>query len=102
MGGFPMARSKRGHERGLPPGAPLPEGLFLRKSGPPTPHPLTAEIRERGPEWLYCHCQEQGLNAQSTYSYLRSFFRLNFKEFKALARRVEHAERVAPADRPRE
>ena len=48
------------------------------------PHPLTAEIRERRPEWLYRYCQYRGFNEQSTYSFLRSFFRLNFKEFKVL------------------
>ena len=97
-----MARANSGHELGSPPGAPLPEGVFPVKSGPPAQHPLTAEVRERGPEWLYRYCQEQGLNEQSTYSYLRSFFRLNFKEFKALARRVHRAEQGAAPDRPRD
>jgi hypothetical protein len=87
-----VARANGGHELGSPPGAPLPEGVFPVKSGPPAPHPLTEEIRERGPEWLYRHCRERGLNEQSTYSYFRSFFRFNFKEFKALARRMEKAD----------
>jgi hypothetical protein len=94
-----VARANGGHELGSPPGEPLPEGVFPVKSGPPAPHPLTAEIHERGAEWLYRYCRELGLNEQSTYSYLRSFFRLNFKKFKALARWVNRAERGAAPDR---
>jgi hypothetical protein len=91
-----------GHELGSPPGAALPEGVIPLKSGPPIPHPMTAEIRERGPEWLYRFCKDRGFNEQSTYSFLRSFFRLDFKEFKALVRRIDRTQRVAPADRSRE
>ena len=60
---------------------------------------MTEEIRDRGPEWLYRYCLQCGLNEQSTYSFLRSFFRLDFKEFKALARR---AEQVAAPDPDRD
>lgn len=86
-----MAKQKGGHELSSPPGAPLPEGVFPVKSGPPVPHPIIAEIRERGPEWLYRYCQDRGMNEQLTYSFMRSFFRLNFKAFKALSRRVDRA-----------
>jgi hypothetical protein len=93
-----MSVPNSSHELGSPPGAPLPEGVFPVKSGPPIAHPMTAEIRERGPEWAYRFCRERGFNEQSTYSFLRSFFRLTFKEFKALARRVNRTEPGATAD----
>ena len=95
-----MANS--GHELGSPPGAALPEGVIPLKCGPPATHPMGTKIREWGPEWLYRFCKDQGLNEQSTYSFLRSFFRLSFKQFKALARRIERAEPGAAADRPRD
>lgn len=80
------------HELGSPPGTPLPEGVFPLKSGPPVLHPMAEEIGRQEPEWLYCYCKEQGFNEQSTYSFLRSFFQLDFKAFRALARRVDRAE----------
>jgi hypothetical protein len=49
---------------------------------------MSAEIRANGPEWLYRYCKQRGLNEQSTYSFLRSFFRFTFKEFKSLERRI--------------
>jgi hypothetical protein len=91
--------ANRGHELGSSPGAPLPKGVFPVKSGPPTAHAMTAEIRKRGPEWLYRFCKDRRSNEQSTYSFLRIFFRLNFKEFKALARRVDRAESGPTAER---
>jgi hypothetical protein len=93
--GLLMAKLKDGHELGSPPGSPLPDGVFPVKSGPPVQHPMTAEILKRGPECLYRYCQDRGMNEQTTYSYLRSFFRLNFKAFKALSRRVDRAEQAA-------
>ncbi len=97
-----MAHGNDRDRLGSPPGAPLPEGLIPLKSGPPAPHPMTAEIRQRGPEWLYDYCQQQGLNEQSTYSFLRSFFRLNFKEFKALAHRAERTSKGMQLDSEQE
>jgi hypothetical protein len=95
---IPMSAGNEGHELGSPPGTPLPEGVFPVKSGPPTVHPMAEEFRRRGPEWLYRWCRQEGLNEQSTYSHLRSFFRFTFKDFKALARRADRAGSVTGAD----